>query len=96
MSAQFAVTGGTATPDEDFESTQGVVVFEPGSVEAQVRIPLKDDDLVEGDETVEVTLSDPRNAVLGRRQPQAPLRMMRRYRECRYEHCHRPHVRRCL
>ena len=65
VSAQFAVTGGTATPDEDFESTKGVVVFEPGSVEAQVRIPLKDDDLVEGDETVEVTLSDPRNALLG-------------------------------
>ena len=65
VSAQFAVTGGTATPDEDFESTQGVVVFEPGSVEAQVRIPLKDDGMVEGDETVEVTLSDPRNAVLG-------------------------------
>ena len=65
VSAQFAVTGGTATPDVDFESTQGVVVFEPGSLEAQVRIPLKDDDLVEGDETVEVTLSDPRNAVLG-------------------------------
>ena len=65
VSAQFAVTGGTATPDVDFESTQGVVVFEPGSVEAQVRIPLKDDGLVEGDETVEVTLSDPQNAVLG-------------------------------
>ena len=65
VSAQFAVTGGTATPDVDFESTKGVVVFEPGSVEAQVRIPLKDDGLVEGDETVEVTLSDPRNALLG-------------------------------
>ena len=65
VSAQFAVTGGTATPDVDFESTQGVVVFEPGSVEAQVRIPLKDDGLVEGDETVEVTLSDPQNALLG-------------------------------
>ena len=65
VSAQFAVTGGTATPNEDFESTQGVVVFEPGSVEAQVRIPLKDDGLVEGDETVEVTLSDPQNALLG-------------------------------
>ena len=68
VSAQFAVTGGTATADEDFESTQGVVVFEPGSVEAQVRIPLKDDGLVEGDETVEVTLSDPQNAVLGQAQ----------------------------
>ena len=68
VSAQFAVTGGTATPDVDFESTQGVVVFEPGSVEAQVRIPLKNDGLVEGDETVEVTLSDPRNALLGQAQ----------------------------
>ncbi len=68
VSVQFAVTGGTATPELDFESTQGVVVFEPGSVEAQVRIPLKDDGLVEGDETVEVTLSDPRNALLGQAQ----------------------------
>ena len=65
VTVQFSVTGGTATSDVDYEATQGVVVFEPGSVEAQVRIPLKDDDIVEGDETVEVTLSDPRNAVLG-------------------------------
>ena len=65
VTVQFSVTGGTATSDVDYEATQGVVVFEPGSVEAQVRIPLKDDDIVEGDETVEVTLSDPQNAVLG-------------------------------
>ena len=65
VTVQFSVTGGTATSDVDYEATQGVVVFEPGSVEAQVRIPLKDDDIVEGDETVEVTLSDPQNAVIG-------------------------------
>ena len=65
VTVKFSVTGGTATSDVDYEATQGVVVFEPGSVEAQVRIPLKDDDIVEGDETVEVTLSDPQNAEIG-------------------------------
>ncbi len=65
VSVQFAVTGGTATSDVDYESTQGLVVFETGSTEAQVRIPLIDDDLQEGDETIEVTLSNPTNAQIG-------------------------------
>ena len=66
VSVRFAVTGGTATADLDYEAAKGLVVFEPGSVEAQVRIPLTDDDVLEDDETVEVSLSDPVNAVLGR------------------------------
>ncbi len=65
VSVQFAVTGSTATSDVDYESTQGLVVFEPGSTEAQVRIPLIDDDLQEGNETIEVTLSNPANAQIG-------------------------------
>ncbi len=65
VSVQFAVTGGTATSDVDYESTQGLVVFETGSTEAQVRIPLIDDDLQEGDETIEVTLSNPTNTQIG-------------------------------
>ncbi len=65
VSVQFAVTGGTATSDVDYEATQGLVVFETGSTEAQVRIPLIDDDLQEGDETIEVTLSNPTNAQIG-------------------------------
>ncbi len=65
VSVQFAVTGGTATSDVDYEATQGLVVFETGSTEAQVRIPLIDDDLQEGNETVEVTLSNPTNAQIG-------------------------------
>ncbi len=65
VSVQFAVTGGTATSDVDYEATQGLVVFETGSTEAQVRIPLIDDDMQEGNETVEVTLSNPTNAQIG-------------------------------
>ncbi len=65
VSVQFAVTGGTATSDVDYEATQGLVVFETGSTEAQVRIPLIDDDLQEGNETIEVTLSNPANAQIG-------------------------------
>ncbi len=65
VSVQFAVTGGTATSDVDYEATQGLVVFETGSTEAQVRIPLIDDDLQEGNETIEVTLSNPTNTQIG-------------------------------
>ncbi len=65
VSVQFAVTGGTATLDVDYEATQGLVVFETGSTEAQVRIPLIDDDLQEGNETIEVTLSNPTNTQIG-------------------------------
>ncbi len=65
VSVQFAVTGGTATSDVDYEATEGLVVFETGSTEAQVRIPLIDDDVQEGDETIEVTLSNPTNAQIG-------------------------------
>ncbi len=65
VSVQFAVTGGTATSDVDYEATQGLVVFETGSTEAQIRIPLIDDDLQEGNETIEVTLSNPINTQIG-------------------------------
>ncbi len=65
VSVQFAVTGGTATSDVDYEATEGLVVFETGSTEAQVRIPLIDDDLQEGNETIEVTLLSPTNAQIG-------------------------------
>ncbi len=65
VSVRFAVTGGAATSDVDYEATEGLVVFETGSTEAQVRIPLIDDDLQEGNETIEVTLSSPTNAQIG-------------------------------
>ncbi len=65
VSVQFAVIGGTATSDVDYEATEGLVVFETGSTEAQVRIPLIDDDLQEGDETIEVRLSNPTNVQIG-------------------------------
>ncbi len=65
VSVRFTVTGGTATSNVDYEATQGLVVFETSSTEAQVRIPLIDDDLQEGDETIEVRLSNPTNVQIG-------------------------------
>ncbi len=65
VSVQFEVTGGTATLDVDYDATEGLIVFEPGSTDAQVRIPLIDDDLQEGNEMFNVTLLSPTNAQIG-------------------------------
>lgn len=66
--AQVTVTAsdGTATAEADFTPTATAVSWEAGEGDPRtVQIPLLDDDLVEGDETIQVTLSDPQQATLG-------------------------------
>ncbi|NJM08071.1 hypothetical protein HC891_20605, partial [Candidatus Gracilibacteria bacterium] len=60
ISVDYAVTGGTAGGSgEDFTLGPGTLVFTAGISSQQITIPLIDDDLVEGDETIIVTLSNP-------------------------------------
>lgn len=67
-----ATDGGTATEDdgmataeEDFTPVSTVVSWPAGEGGTRtVQIPLLDDDLAEGDETIRVTLSDPERATL--------------------------------
>lgn len=65
VSVDFAVTGGTATDALDFTGSTGTLFFEDGQTSQTITIPILDDLLPEGDETVLITLSNPDDAGLG-------------------------------
>jgi len=66
VAVTFATDGGTATPGSDFTGVTGQVFFAPNETIKTVTIPIADDALLEGNETVLLTLSNPTNgAVLG-------------------------------
>ena len=65
-SVEYAVTGGTAENGKDYTLTNGTLVFEPGELSKSIDIGIIDDKLHEDNETIEVTLSNPVNAVLGK------------------------------
>ncbi|WP_296947942.1 Calx-beta domain-containing protein, partial [uncultured Massilia sp.] len=54
----------TADSGADFESAGGQLVFAPGVTSLSVRVPIKDDALVEGLENVALVLNSPTNAVI--------------------------------
>ena len=58
VSCQFDTVSGTATAGEDFEAVSGRVEFGPGVTTRLIRVPIKEDDLVEGAEMFSVVLSD--------------------------------------
>ncbi|HUS37097.1 MAG TPA: Ig-like domain-containing protein, partial [Verrucomicrobiae bacterium] len=53
------VLGGTAKEGIDYDELPDFVHFAPGQVDAEIKILPKSDDLVEGDETVVVELTEP-------------------------------------
>ena len=65
VTVRFASSDRTATSSSDYTATTGLLIFERGSTEGKILVEVIDDQLVEGDETFEVTLSNPRNAELG-------------------------------
>ena len=65
VTVRFSSSDRTATSSSDYTATTGLLIFERGSTEGKVLVEVIDDQLVEGDETFEVTLSNPRNAVIG-------------------------------
>ncbi|MDE2671094.1 MAG: hypothetical protein OXI04_00970 [Bacteroidota bacterium] len=64
VTVRFSSSDRTATSSSDYTATTGLLIFERGSTEGKVLVEVIDDQLVEGDETFEVTLSIPRNAVI--------------------------------
>jgi L-serine deaminase len=69
VTVQYSVTGGTASGGGvDYTLAAGTLTFDPGVTSQDISMDVVDDSAEEADETVEVTLSSPSNAVLG---PQA-------------------------
>ena len=65
VTVDWAVTGGTATADEDYTAAGGTLTFAPGETTKTVSIPLLDDATYEGDETLTLQLSNAVVAQLG-------------------------------
>src|SRR5262249_23987185 len=61
----FATSNGTATAGSDYTATSGTLNFADGEVSKTFSISIVNDTLVEGDETVNLTLSSPTGATLG-------------------------------
>jgi hypothetical protein len=61
----YAVTGGSATPNVDYTPISGTAVFPIGQTSFIISVPVIDDSLSEANETVIVTLSNSVNAVMG-------------------------------
>lgn len=64
VSAGYFTSDGTARDGEDYTQRSGVVVFAPNTTVATVTIPLLPDALVELNETIQLNLQNPTNAVL--------------------------------
>jgi len=58
ISVNYAVTGGTATPGQDFTLQPGTLVFNPGETAKTISIDIVNDGADEDDETIELTLSN--------------------------------------
>ncbi|MCX8156409.1 MAG: hypothetical protein N3J91_08190 [Verrucomicrobiae bacterium] len=61
----YTVGGGTADAGVDYEPVSGTLFFLDGEDRATILIPIIDDTLIEGNETVELRLSNAQGAVLG-------------------------------
>ncbi|MEZ4659733.1 MAG: Calx-beta domain-containing protein [Caldilineaceae bacterium] len=65
VSVQYATSNGAATAGSDYTATSGTLNFGAGETSKTFNVAILDDNLYEGDETVNLTLSNPTNAVLG-------------------------------
>jgi hypothetical protein len=66
VTVDYAVTGGTAAGGGiDYTLSAGTVTFSPGETSKTISLEIIDDSDIENDETIEITLSNPVNALLG-------------------------------
>lgn len=59
VSVNYATTGGTAAPGADYTSTSGTLTFADGVATRSFSVPISDDAIVEGTETITLSLSNP-------------------------------------
>jgi beta-glucanase (GH16 family) len=60
----YTATGGSATPGEDYEIVSRPLTFTLGVTSQTITVTIIDDEMEEGEETVTLTLYDPRNATI--------------------------------
>ena len=65
VTVDYAVTGGSATPGDDYVLNGTTLTFNPGDLSRAFTIDIIDDTLAEDTATVELALSNPQNATLG-------------------------------
>ena len=73
VSINYATGGGTATPGSDYTAVSGTLAFAAGETTKTFAVPLLDDNVFEGVETVGLTLSAPTDGALLGTQPAATL-----------------------
>lgn len=61
----FATSDGTAVQTSDYTATFRTITFGPGETSKTINVPITEDAFVEGNETVNLTLSNPTGGVLG-------------------------------
>ena len=65
VTVSYSTSDGTAVAGDDYEAASGTLTLSAGETEGTIEVVVLDDSVVEPDEDLTVTLSDPMNAVLG-------------------------------
>ncbi|CAM2070029.1 YetA-like protein [Sulfidibacter corallicola] len=65
VTVDYAVTGGSAGNGADYDLAAGTLTFTPDQTTRNISFTVTNDAEDEGDETIEITLSNPGNAILG-------------------------------
>ena len=65
VSVEYDTSDGSGTAGSDYSSTSGTLTLLDGETSASFSVPIIDDTEIEGDETVNLTLSNPIDAILG-------------------------------
>ncbi len=64
VTVQFTSSDVTAHAGSDYTASRGIVIFQRGSTEGKIHIQILNDEERESEETFQVTLSSPKNAIL--------------------------------
>ncbi len=64
VTVEFATASQTAVTPDDYRATSGTLTFSPGTRKQTITVPIRGDDLDEGDETFAINLSTPMNATI--------------------------------
>lgn len=65
ITVDYSTSDGTASAGADYTATNGTLTLDPGDITETFSVSITDDGMLEADETINLTLSNPSNASLG-------------------------------